>query len=238
MSLALILIMLPSTAKTEASTGVYTYAGIEDNLVALLSDRDTSNAPSDFGTSAKDGYVWTDKTVYAASDGDFSVKLSALSQEYIHTDVTTNVNNVSADVVLVLDITGSMLRQVNNNNTATAKETSRAYFMVQAANDAIHTVLSANENNRVMVVAFTMGGSGSSYTPTATELMSLGHYTLATDDAKDYLSISETLKSGSISASTVSTNSTMKKDNVIYASQSASVTSGTTSQYGVAYACD
>ncbi len=73
--------------------------------------------------------------------------------------------NVPVDVVFVLDTSGSM-----NNG--------RASSMVTAANSAIKTLLEANENNRVAVVAFSSEnrGGGTSGGAAANVLSSLAHY--------------------------------------------------------------
>lgn len=73
--------------------------------------------------------------------------------------------NVPVDVVFVLDTSGSM-------------NDGRAQSMVTAANSAIRTLLSASENNRVAVVAFSSEdyGGGTSNNASANVLSSLAHY--------------------------------------------------------------
>ncbi len=79
-------------------------------------------------------------------------------------------SNVPVDVVFVLDTSGSM------------DDNDRAETMVTAANSAISTLMSANEHNRVAVVAFSSEGygNGSSNGEAANVLSSLAHYS---DDA-------------------------------------------------------
>lgn len=80
--------------------------------------------------------------------------------------------SVPVDVVFVLDTSGSM----GYNNTSS--KTGRAEAMVNAANNAIATLLAANEHNRVSVVAFSGedAGGGDSDGDAANVLSSLYHY--------------------------------------------------------------
>ena len=82
-----------------------------------VSDSSTSDIESLFqGKIKDDGRIETDKSVMYGKDdysifnsynpGEFSVILSALGQKYI--DTTSGIIHVPLDVVLVLDISGSM----------------------------------------------------------------------------------------------------------------------------------
>ena len=76
-------------------------------------------------------------------------------------------SGVPVDVVFVLDTSGSM------------DDNDRAETMVTAANSAIATLMSTNEQNRVSVVAFSSEnyGGGTSSGAAANVLSSLAHYT-------------------------------------------------------------
>ena len=83
---------------------------------------------------------------------------------------------VPVDAVFVLDTSGSM------------NESDRAQNMVTAANKAIKTLLDANENSRVAVVAFSSAdsgddeyGGGTSNGAAASVLSSLKHYDTTSD---------------------------------------------------------
>lgn len=90
--------------------------------------------------------------------------LITISQSAQVMGMTTEMS-VAVDVVFVLDTSGSM-----TNN--------RAETMVTAANSAISTLMAANEQNRVAVVAFSSedNGGGSSNGAAANVLSSLAHY--------------------------------------------------------------
>ena len=120
--------------------------------------------------STKDvGRIWTDKTVSTDSmslngdigdvvidkenGADFQVALSALGSAADITDTT----KVPTDTVLVLDLSNNMWV----DNYADIDE------MISAVNEALKTLMNANEQNRVVVVGFST---------TSTVLLPLGHY--------------------------------------------------------------
>ena len=120
--------------------------------------------------STKDvGRIWTDKTVSTDSmslngdigdvvidkenGADFQVALSALGSAADITDTT----KVPTDTVLVLDLSNNMWV----DNYADIDE------MISAVNEALKTLMNANEQNRVAVVGFST---------TSTVLLPLGHY--------------------------------------------------------------
>lgn len=131
---------------------------------------------SDYSTSQIDklfseenennGRIETDKSVVYGEDdylafetynpGEFSVTLSALGQKYA--DVKQKTVKVPLDVVLILDISGSM--SVNG-------DIKRADNMVKAVNETITYLMNEDENNRVAVVA---------YNNCATKILPLGRY--------------------------------------------------------------
>lgn len=138
----MVLGLFPSSALAGPSDPV----GVNNYVATLVADPDTSAAPGDFGTSAADGRVWTDKSVKVGVD-DFEVTLSALAQEYRRTKTTTTTTQVAADVALVLDMSASM-------NTG-----GRVQLMANGVNQAIDTIMKANPENRVGVYYFSTPGS-------------------------------------------------------------------------------
>lgn len=126
------------------------------------------------------GGIFTDKSVFkdasafqgtgiTFSDNEdktnFLVALSAIASNM----EITGQSSVPTDTMLVLDVSGSMGYQHNN----------LASTLVDAANEAMAALLSANENNRVGVAL---------YSSEATELLPLDHYSTASDGK--YLSFS------------------------------------------------
>lgn len=148
-----------------------------------VADPDTVSRPVDlYGTNTMNaGKVTVGKSVsdttvnltYGSSDKDFS---PAAGNFIVTSSQTAQVvgeiseSPVPLDVVFVLDTSGSM----NQGGV------DRASSMVTAANSAIATLMAANENNRVAVVAFSSSGDyggGTSNGAAANVLSSLAHYT-------------------------------------------------------------
>ena len=84
---------------------------------------------------------------------------------------TATQNTVPVDVVLVLDVSGSMLEY--NSSDANNNPQSKAEDMVSAVNSAIASIRSKNPENRVSVVAF----SSTSKNTKTQVLLPLGKYT-------------------------------------------------------------
>lgn len=107
----------------------------------------------------------TTKTWTPAKD-NFLVTISQSSQMY---GVSSRIP-VPLDVVFVIDTSGSMSESVGGGQD-------RADAVMAAANSAIKTLLEANDDNRVGVVAFSgSDGSDRSGSRSTTVLTSLGHY--------------------------------------------------------------
>jgi hypothetical protein len=163
-----------------------------DDIYEMTADPSTSRFAEYFTPATLDnGRLWADKSVSANSetfyniDGkplltvdsekdEFLVTMSTLSQSYT---IETVVE--PTDAVFIIDVSASMdIYKLGN--------VSRATVMVGALNDAIHTIMDANPNNRVAVVAY--GGYASkstNYTRTY-QILKLDHY----DITGDYFSIS------------------------------------------------
>ena len=154
-----------------------------------VSDSSTSDIESLFqGKNKDDGRIETDKSVMYGKDdysifnsynpGEFSVILSALGQKYI--DTTSGIIHVPLDVVLVLDISGSM--SVDGDGK-------RADNLVKAVNKTITYLMKEDENNRVAVVA---------YNTKATKILPLGRYYVGSkadySNTNSYFSVSKSSK--------------------------------------------
>lgn len=124
------------------------------------------------------GGVWTDKSVFtnaAAFNNKITMLddgrnfLTALSAIAANKEVV-GYSTVPTDTVLVLDLSGSM----NGNEDA----------LVNAANNAIHELLSVNENNRVGVVLYSAATSlgRSEYDESVTRLLPIDRYTTGRDN--------------------------------------------------------
>ncbi len=140
---------------------------------------------ADVLTTNEAGLVWTDKSVFLDSqafagtgitmkDKDaFLVALSAIASNM----AITGMSHLPTDTILVLDVSGSMNDNQNNNDVAEE--------LVQAANASIHSLLSGNKYNRVGVVL---------YSDSAELMLPLNRYTTASDG--EYLTYTNSLWSG------------------------------------------
>lgn len=153
---------------------------------AAVNDRDTSTKYTDsLGDNASTEYagrVWTDKSVFTDdvtfdtygggtvtveidpdADEDFLLSYSALATA----ESISGQSQAPVDVVLILDISGSM----SNGDSNMDNGRSRIYNTVQAANEAIDELMKLNDHTRVAVVAFSSN---------AQTLLPLDRYTEAT----------------------------------------------------------
>lgn len=96
-----------------------------------------ANPVTQLPASLTDGAVWTDKSVKSLGNGEFEITLTALGQDYKLEEPEDREN---IDVVLVLDVSGSM-------------EGSRLTNMKAAASSAADILLGV-EGNRVAVVKY------------------------------------------------------------------------------------
>lgn len=136
---------------------------------AAVSDRDTSTKYTDsLGDNASTEYagrVWTDKSVFtddvtfdAYGGGQITIEIDPDAEEdfLISYSALATAESVSGqsqapvDVVLILDISGSMSNSSSNMDNGK----SRIYNTVQAANEAIDDLMALNPYTRVAVVAF------------------------------------------------------------------------------------
>ena len=173
MAMALLLVFTNVPVLTHAENSAIPYAV---GQITTVADPDTVQRPVNvYGDNTMNaGKVTVGKSVsdsavtlaygnknqtFTPGDDNFVVTVSQTSQIMGLSSETS----VPVDVVFVLDTSGSMSDEVED--------------MVAAANAAISTLLKANENNRVSVVAFsgTQGG-GTSGNAAANVLSPLAHY--------------------------------------------------------------
>ena len=147
------------TAALKASgTEIYANGDIPDFEIdrgSRVADPDTSEQMG-FSNVPRlhDGRVWADKSVKVntAAD-DFTVTLSALSQSFSVTDGYV----IPADTVFIFDVSGSM----KDYHVGGDDGPLRIQVLVEALNEAIDILMSANPQNRVAVVAY--GGRSQGY---------------------------------------------------------------------------
>ena len=218
----LLLGILPAvhTVKAEGE-GVATRG---DYIYSLSADPDTGSVPAGFGTPESNGRIWTDKSV--AVNGDhFDINLKVLAQEYISSYESTITSSIAADVLFILDFTGSMTQSGNVVRKDDGTTVSRLQALVDATNEAIEIITTTNPNNRIKVFSFS--GDSSNCATNSKEIMPLAHYTSSntstqTKDKYIYLS-----------GSTVRSSSGLLKDGASF-SFSQSTANGTCTQYGIA----
>ncbi len=205
------------------------YAGIGNHTVTLQVDPNTNTPPSDFGTTAANGKVWTDKSVTVSQD-HFEVTLSALAQEYISESQENHTSSVAADVVMILDLSASMQK---NNLTLDNTTMPRTKAMVKAVNEALEIIMQANSHNRVLIYTYQSDDSGRS--PVTNEFLPLGHYTntswsntdVFSDNSGKYLDYTNG------SSGVISSAANLKKDGANFSKTSLSTANGTCTQHGI-----
>lgn len=113
------------------------------------------------------GRIWTDKSVDTNTsygnhnfaieeDEDFLVTFSALSS----TQTVRSETASPIDVVFVLDFSASMTWGVNSTTVSNPRGSdSRIKYLVDSLNNAIDTLVNANDNNRIGIVTFNRVGS-------------------------------------------------------------------------------
>lgn len=139
-------------------------------------------------TTKNAGGVWTDKSVFTDtsafsgtgiemldSDKNFLTALSAIAAN----KEVVGYHTVPTDTVLILDLSNSM----SNHNAE--------QDLIDAANKAIATLLSNNNNNRVGVVLYSGDNSTtSSYSGAVTRILDIARYS-TTDSQGRYLNLSQ-----------------------------------------------
>ncbi|WP_195454745.1 Cna B-type domain-containing protein [Turicibacter sanguinis] len=170
---------IPETTNTS-----FLYGDYMAHKVADLNTSDSQNPFLNGTTSNNNGRVWVDKSVTMYSnynydtfqtinESEFNVILSAIGQEF----EVSESEKVSADVVFVLDVSGSMKNQkVSSGNT----QITRAQAAVNAINTAITELMEKDSNTRVGVVTF----SGPSTTQEGVEASNYAKILLPLDSYK------------------------------------------------------
>lgn len=174
LALVLILTGVPMPIRTAAASvaGIQTVADPQTltRPDAIYGHSTINTGKVTVGKSVSDGAITVNgKTIDVDGDNNFLVTISQAAQVTgLSTETSTPV-----DVVFVLDTSGSM------------DDNDRAETLVTAVNSAISTLMSAHEENRVAVVAFSSNdyGGGTSEGAAANVLSSLAHYTGAAASA-------------------------------------------------------
>ncbi len=215
------------------------YSGIGAYTAHLKADPATDTAPSDFGTTAANGKVWTDKSVTVNQD-HFEVTLSALAQEYVSKSGTTSTASTAADVVMILDFSASMQQ---NTLTLDNETMPRTKAMVKAVNEALQIIMAANEKNRVTIHTYQSNSDGSA--PVTKELLPLGHYTndswsangVWSDSSGKYFTYStyftKNNRNENVEHGKMTTAAGLKKDGTTVSETSINTDLGTCTQHGI-----
>ena len=221
---ALIFSMLPALAVPAGAADLTAHrvsdpSGMDGwkNLFPISGNLSTENA----------GRVWMDKSVFTDASAfaglgitqndpnGFLVALSAIAANM----TVTGMSHVPTDSVLILDVSGSM--NDDNGNNDMAEE------LVEAANESIDALLSANAYNRVSVILY----SGMT-DDDAVQLLPLGRYTTGND--KQYLKYEvESGRSGTTETISIHGNVRIEGTNRAPASVSKTVYGATYIQKGV-----
>ena len=132
-----------------------------------------------------DGRIWTDKTVlhgYSPDVDDFDIILSALSQSF----PLSSGYAIPTDTVFIIDVSGSML---TNDAGVTGNQRTRIDVLIEGLNGAIGILQDAHPQNRIAVVAYGGGDTGSGLARVE-HLLPLGRYTanLGSNEYFSYIS--------------------------------------------------
>ena len=189
---AMLLNILPLTSLIALAAEGDEYKG---GAGTKISDLDTSTKYSEsLGDNASTEYagrIWTDKSVYTGdatfsvfgggtstiklnenkTGEDFLIAYSALAT----TESVSGQTQAPVDVVLIIDISGSM----SNSDSNMDNGKSRIYNTVQATNNAIDELMKLNPYTRVAVVAFSSN---------AQVLLPLDRYTKETTTEQEWIS--------------------------------------------------
>jgi hypothetical protein len=245
LTIAIIIGAIPIISLADGNTSYY--GGNSQYIYEMTADEDTGSLTEaelenlGFGNRDNDGMVWTDKSV-TPDGGGFNVTLRALSQEYV-----SSVSSVSykpapaADVVFVLDFTGSMTNSNINNDDGTTYGT-RLKALVDATNEAIDVIVHANKYNRIAVYVF--GGGNGRKSMTVANLLPINYYWNSKDGSTYSTSTTEAStdkyliynsNNNSVSTSTyLQTRSTADATPTSYTQTTQSTITGTCTQYGIA----
>jgi len=231
--------MFCNTAPVYADTGSAPYA----DAFIKTSDPDTSNPAAGSGNPAgvfssstlENGRLWADKSVGAdeaviyntagnpvgspikADPDQFLINLSVLSEGYSLDSVAPPI-----DAVFIIDLSGSMTYEVGSDVEAIPGDM-RVDAVTSALNQAIDTLMAANPNNRVAVVAY---GGLPGRLPRAYPLLDLGRYSVPAGETYFYVS-------GSGIAGNAAFNVNTNINGPVAITASAPVSGGTPTQRGI-----
>ncbi|MBQ8624521.1 MAG: hypothetical protein IJ424_09210, partial [Oscillospiraceae bacterium] len=184
------------------------------------------------------GGIWVDKSVFDTS-ADFDGKAITLSDEnnflvslsaIASTKSITGYSYIPTDTVLVLDISGSMFSRTTDRSVATSSKAAR---MIEAANEAIKSLLANNNNNRVGVILYSSSGM---------EFLPIDRYSVADPKTDNYLEyeLETTRMYGTVYYTGIDlvTGDTLKDGNGTRVNKEQDVTGGTYIQAGIEFAGD
>ena len=182
--MAMLITVLPAAAFAAPANGGEWITTVADPATltrpeVIYGDNTLNAGKITVGKSVSDSNITVNgQTVTIDGDNNFLVTISQSAQVM----GLSSQSNLPVDVVFVLDTSGSM------------DDNGRAGALVTATNSAISTLMEANEQNRVAVVAFSSAaewwgnswsdwGGGSAGGAAANVLSSLKHYTGAAADS-------------------------------------------------------
>ena len=182
--MAMLITVLPAAAFAAPANGGEWITTVADPATltrpeVIYGDNTLNAGKITVGKSVSDSNITVNgQTVTVDGDNNFLVTISQSAQVM----GLSSQSNLPVDVVFVLDTSGSM------------DDNGRAGALVTATNSAISTLMEANEQNRVAVVAFSSAaewwgnswsdwGGGSAGGAAANVLSSLKHYTGAAADS-------------------------------------------------------
>ncbi len=205
------------------------YAGIGDYTVQLDADPTTNTVPAEFGTTAANGKVWTDKSVVVRED-HFEVTLSALAQEYISENEGAASASTAADVVMILDLSASMENSDNKITIGTTSVT-RTKAMVKAVNEATEIMMEANPQNRILIYTYQSDSNGTK--PVIKEFLPLGHYSNTNWTNEEAFFGNEGKYFNYVTSGGIQTHSKLKKDGATFTQKTFNTSYGTCTQHGI-----
>lgn len=164
---AMLLTYLPTVSSASSATLSYAYKG---DGGSTISDPDTSGKYPEFlgeNTSTEyAGRIWADKSVYTddvtfdlsnSNDATIQLNENKTGEDFLvaysvlaTTESVSTQTKPPVDVVLIIDISGSMSNEDSNMDNGK----SRIYNTVQATNNAIEFLMEYNSYTRIAVVAF------------------------------------------------------------------------------------
>lgn len=223
-------LMIGSAADTGTLTAQSEY------VCRIVSDDMTNTPPyasagvtGGFGSRESDGRVWVDKSVTANDASNaFDVTLSALAQEYSYSEeaINTIMEQNAADVLFILDFSGSMVTNSMKNDSGKTVGT-RLQVLAESLNAAMKEIAEVNPYNRIMAVAFDQE---------AYDFLPLGVY--KAPEGGNYVTFANNTISTAPGVKFTGTYKGVKYNETDSLTFSKAKGSGTHMQIGITYGCD